>query len=1395
MKPSITPPKRNKNTGFALIVVLSGLVLLLVVTVALLTLSTKEQQAATGYSGAIKAEQHVRRVLDIVRAQVTEATTEGDFSSPVSWTSQPGMVRTFDTSGPSKIYKLYSWSGLQSPASGFTGDTIPTDWAARPGVFTDLNEPVGGRFPILDPGVETLANGVQIDSGSAPPTAPGSPMPMPVQWLYILEDGTLASATGSGNTPNIAGATATNQPIARVAFWTDDESTKVNLNTASGGLHWSMPRVEGGGERELGRFQPIRFEAQRYPGHPAGVSIGEAFTYDDLSLSDANGNAKVSNAMGDTAQRLARLSPRIQYGGSLEAYASVSDPNELTTNGLDPLVLGSDSLSGTRQIQAPDTDRFYASTDEFLYAPDRTTQFADFGAPNLADAVGDLAALSFVTTTASSAPETTLFETPRVSLWPIRQSADLNLPPNFNSNRADAYDKMMAFAASLPDGTGRDPYYFVREDPMADDELSGGRNLEVFNYLQSLTSKAVPGFTSSIASDVGPPNRDSLLVQTFDMVRSTVNIAEVGMFEFSSIEQPPSFGYDYYFNNSPSDPTDTKRHVQATQHNGFQGFGSVPRISKVGVGFYCEKVRLLQESETNPGEAGEPIDSDNPDAAFVEYTVRPAILVEIFNPIATWGARPRYDISVEVTNVSGLGLHLITDPTGAQVEPDAVISGGDWAPLMNGRTAKLRHPGTNNRLAHLGFQDTIFIPAGGFLLNENGTSPYAGNEATGAELWGPEITLTFPMPTQNNPAGGDPIPFAQDITEVLDKMANSGKTKIEDSDGNMLSEAFFSEWSRKVKGSHEIWVGAGSISLRLRDADVNPYQSALVTFDILATESGVPIATPALTVPYFGYMVADTDQSGPPRDELITIDGISSAKYFVSDRNGSSVDDQVVRRLGQISSFLVNWGDIVLNKELAGDWRVAALDDNLNSASDWQYPMHAVFAQDVGNLASWMDGQRRHSLINGLSSIISDWNGRAGRVVADNDIKTQPELVNNPTSAVQQLSKAIPSDVNGIAGDWSFTVPGGAYGGIVPTAPEGGIGQLLSGAGYNPNLSRDTYFNSFFQGNKFGGVDALPPGEQMTLVWSPNKQLYSPMQLLGSLPRRPTNGIDWETLVFSNNPINLAHPGRDSDHLFADLFWIPIVDPFPASEVYSTSGKINMNATIEPFGDYIRRETALRAALTGIGIPVVDGDDKITGTKRAPNDQIPKFTLANAVFWTTGNDGRFIPEFLDTEWIQPLNIDDTLDGIRAYLDTNEVFRSATEITQISLVPDSTTLSGYASFWQQDRYKHTADNLREEPYAQAYARLTTRSNTFKVHYRVQVLQKSAATPDNQWVEPVAANDGSPVDAIVAEYRGHSVIERYLDPNASYPDYTTASNPPLLSTFYRWRTLLSTRFSGN
>jgi hypothetical protein len=89
------------------------------------------------------------------------------------------------------------------------------------------------------------------------------------------------------------------------------------------------------------------------------------------------------------------------------------------------------------------------------------------------------------------------------------------------------------------------------------------------------------------------------------------------------------------------------------------------------------------------------------------------------------------------------------------------------------------------------------------------------------------------------------------------------------------------------------------------------------------------------------------------------------------------------------------------------------------------------------------------------------------------------------------------------------------------------------------------------------------------------------------------------------------------------------------------------------------------------------------------------------------------------------------------------------------------------------------------------RLTTKSNTYTVHLRVQALKqvpgwRTSAADWGRWDETK--------DQVVSEYRGSASIERYVDPNdTSIPDFAqTANYSKNLAPYYRWRTLTEKQF---
>lgn len=455
---------RSKK-GSALLIVLALLVLLTVASVGFFSRAIAFRKAASGELSAATTQTLADTVVGLVQAQIAQATTLGNGTA---WASQPGAIRVFDSSGGiERIYKLYSSTAMTTTDPAMAGDLPAADWASEPALWVDLNAPatIGSgagaitRFPILDfPGYGQVEG---FDISGAPGATAGQPAPMPVRWLYVLEDGQLVAPVASGSsTVTVSGATETNPIVGRIAFWADDETCKVNINTAGGsaiganGTFWDTPRFELRDEKALALYQPGSGEYQRYSGHPATTTLAKVFP----SL---------------TSENLLALTPRYRFGGSRDATQ-----------------MGS--------MVAAKKERKYSSVGELLYGPDRNASGLE--AQQLEEA-------RFLLTAHNRAPELTLFGTPRVSIWPV--SSD--------DTKRTATDRLLNFASRV---NGQD-YGFVRSNPNSTTaDIAIPRNNELLDYLDTLTSRTIPGVGGSFSGKY-PQDRRDILVKIFDYIRCT----------------------------------------------------------------------------------------------------------------------------------------------------------------------------------------------------------------------------------------------------------------------------------------------------------------------------------------------------------------------------------------------------------------------------------------------------------------------------------------------------------------------------------------------------------------------------------------------------------------------------------------------------------------------------------------------------------------------------------------------------------------------------------------------------------------------------------------------------------------------------------------------------------
>jgi len=513
---------RSRRHGAALIIVLASLIFLAALVLAFLSSVRTELRSSKAYSAGANAKLLSQSAINLAMAQINDATSGTNGSGTVAWASQPGMIRTYDSSGnAANYYKLFSWTDMSGTGAydpTLATNTVPANWSSLSAIFTDLNQPLqvpdGATnrtvYPIIDGnglsastdgGKTYMANGAPaIDGFSISSAAPiattaanPNPIPMPVKWLYVLGNGKIVAPDPTGNTSqaSVPGATDANPIVGRVAFWADDETCKININTAAEGTYADMPRATLGnsGEAALAKYQPVQGEYQRYPGHPAMTSLSTVLKKPSSGTTD--------NAW---AEQIYGLVPRVQAGGSHEATV-------LTT--------GSTAAAAI----SADADRLFASVDELAFKPTLSgADRIDNSAMGLTKDV--LPRDRFFLTPYSRAPDVNLFNKPRVSIWPIFANED--------SAHLSAFDKLMAFCTKI---NGK-IYFFQREDsndPNHDLPSTGastglGRNRSLLEYLRSLMGTNIPGFGGNFRAKYGS-DTDQILTEIFDYIRCT-NLAD-----------------------------------------------------------------------------------------------------------------------------------------------------------------------------------------------------------------------------------------------------------------------------------------------------------------------------------------------------------------------------------------------------------------------------------------------------------------------------------------------------------------------------------------------------------------------------------------------------------------------------------------------------------------------------------------------------------------------------------------------------------------------------------------------------------------------------------------------------------------------------------------------------
>ncbi|MFT5468977.1 MAG: hypothetical protein ACI8UO_004090 [Verrucomicrobiales bacterium] len=1537
---------KDQNQGIALITVLSILSLAAVLIMAFFSLTRNELASSSKYSEGLQAQQLSQTAVNMVMHQIRSATD----MTGAAWASQPGMIRTWRDS-QFKAFKLYSDDQMVlNSKSELSNDPLEMrDWDSDEfrAIYTDLNEPVirGDKvhYPIADPrawpqgaisggkpkaawtidedlrhveGFYYATDDVKIDKYAKAQADHQVGLPMPVKWLYQLEDGTLGYLDQSKRFNRISGAgtPAKENPItSRIAFWADDESVKVNINTAAGGRPWDIPRAAGAIDRSYGAFQPVQREWQRYPAHPATVSLLPIFYPNQIMTVGAGYNSR-------PMKFIYVIAPRVRGGGS--------ESGTVKNRRAEPL--------------EPDHDRLYATVDELIFqAPslnaDQTEAYVGKGMdmprnlnqfPEMRGEKVDaeyINRVQFFLTANSVAPETTVFNTPRISMWPSYYGN-----PSTDKGYYSAFDQRIRFCAEVGDSggdqtkfpSGKFIYHFQRRDSESRtyDYAEIERNQELYSYLQWLTEQPIPGVGKSLESKYGSGETDQIITEIFDYVRSTNLFDDTVLSESSDAggvrpwkdntnEHKTYTNYRVgwaggkFVEDRTNDAVSTRQHpghgqVAPIEIGDTKGFGRFFGLMETGIGFLCMAEGIEGPDGTDQiggiGRAPWIIEDQEwvlPPAATRQEQIQKnyhfSNIVPLSQPVptelASAGDAERSRISVmyykspnyfrhhtvgvntdnAVTNPLKVAeWSLIANPENWNfgLERDKPLEADEkrvqamlmfqifcpskgWTALNGDFRMEVDISGFGVDGKDLGLRSGVLKTAHTSWLELHGSRDNGGvieprGFLVGQGEAGNGRVYNF-IPRYATWAGGGPGDSGDVSPEMKDNPSRAFdgagyKPPTSDPSGGDPKHAVEYPWvsapltvsknartsGNRTTSADTMHFDGGSMVIRLYPGDGfgsdsdNPNGgsgdfSQQVSIDMAASD--VPL--PNLKNGNRGWY--ENDQYDPkhhgpaiPNTEVEAPSNWTFHRDGLYKRAGGNPERSRVRSVG---------GRIAHTRGHQAGGRSLLYGGETDSSLSYVIPhgdVRIVNAKRITSSGSDFEPQLHYTTGNKyIRSNFYYGNNASGYGTNYGDVKALTQGIK--TAGGKRPHLPANYDFDNYWGDFDNTMALEGDGPFINKPDEGnarGIGKenfIPHHSGRRKPVARDyiPYFSQPWVQEPAGAS-----------FFSPNRIMPSP-GMIGSLPTGVKSGQPWQTIllrpqnrsVVSGASNGGVHPGTEDpkDHYFLDFFWMPVVEPWSISSPLATAGKININYDIQPF-KHIQRSSGVRA--------VFASEEMLT---------IPK---KNAVDYTSGwGYGKGYDRFRNTGGTlkntslrSTINSFETLKQFTRKFDEEEdIFISASQICEMHLVPsgingldvnatldlmerDDTFWSGNPSN-QKYGFGLVGDNSREKPYSNIYQRITTKSNTFQVHYRSQVVKQSKMSPSNpnqRRSDDEYATFDPDVDSVVSEYRGATIIERYVDPNDDrIPDYAT-NPPPVGSTggsgtsldeFYRFRILSMKRFA--
>lgn len=1549
--------KSRGNRGVALVTVLTVMALATIMVLTFFGLASSEHRASTTYSHGLQAQQVAEQAVNMVIAQIRKGTTTG--GTDYAWASQPGMIRVWDDSDFHKGYKLYSDDQMvETSQSALSDDFGDLDgWSSSPDRFVDLNEPVirGEKvyYPIVHPQAADLPKwrkafagdnagieGFRYNWDSGHRLTDVGPMgakadsvarsdeghvAMPVRWIYQLSDGTLGTLDSSDRFDTMSGSgtpSEENPIVARFAFWADDETTKLNLNTHAGGLAWDTPRAGGQLDMDMGQKQPAQREWQRYPGHPATTHITPALAPGVIDI------VQDKEAM----EMLFEVVPRVVGGGSESGTRLIDTNSPEEWNGL-----------------VADKDPLFPSVDDIVMRPDRSLQqFPDAsGNPLSEEELSEyLERAKFFITVTSRAPETNVFNKPRVAIWPLYNAdgapeyVDDPDSPSYPGTKYTVFDQLIRYCSSMGQASsgGYDRYEYSFKRQKADSatyDIEIPRNAQLYDYLYDLMGTKIPGVGDSFVSKYGSDDTKQLITEIFDYIRSS-NLHDDTLYGAENFEEAFT-GVNTQNHRSFTNPRDGSRarngirfnlgfghkghgQVTPTVHNGTKGMGRFFTLSGAHV-----MVSVVAEPDTYPPRGNDPrwpaypgvtsyqnildqaeegigysnipplhssvllrnddgfqesalpqwiksLKTTDPDLyeaqldpaqwnwqlAFLhapyrnavlsnptankfnrdllptggtapppivlsagEYLAQAIFLFDLFSPSVGWsGINP--DMQIEITRNNGMTFQggavefLGFSGQDAMSDPDRYVWATNW--IKPHREGGLRAWGGllpfqyafqardvladqtykqgnswngslwwqmwNSRESTSGATRSRFTPIDrGYNLIENALRRVEGNRDVKGKLGNSLdniaqayrydlVTVPFKVTPDIEFDGGE-VRF--EIFDAGEHTEVSAPDDMDDADWKTLVQTIELDFP-----PFSFTPGVDSVHLaRPHKGHVNEFQNlsrdstSVLEQASLTADPGNPWNTPKMSARKRGGPWANSNPTPP-----------SHYDQRYGEARGHNVRGRMADAAIHWNGGFVKEGDIVQSVAVShGDVRIVAARDFI-TASENVFEPH----RDYGS------NPMAHSLTNSMGQAMAGFNA--------NDAKPYmiiPDLpggrpYNNKIPLTFPTKRSSEVQLYGDFDNGAGTMIDGPY---INKPDEGNIHSLQSRM-QQEVVDRWEALRDRGEYPYFSHPEKAEAGGPA--YFSPNRILPGP-GMFGSLPSQASSNKPWQTLLFRPNVEGngySSHPGAEDphDHYILDLFWMPVVEPYAISEPLSTAGKINMNYQIQPFL-HIDRNTALRGVFRSELVLCIPN--------QWHQDYKHAFGRGRRYHWRDRPfDGRLQGKRLRATIVE----DKTLEQFQDKFDEGELFRSSSEICEIHLIAEEVAerlgiqsnqakINSYVptleqmengKYWRD--HSLVGDNSRERPYTNMQTRLTTKSNTFKVYYRAQVLKqgrRESSSGYGTW-DPA-------LDTVQAEYRGSTIVERYVDPDDDrIPDYATeGSGAPALDEFYKFRLVNPRRFA--